>query len=385
MPRLLLPASAAVALLLAFAPSHAKNPQAEDAEGVDPLSPSIQYGVCVSCHGAHGEGRPELASPRIGDLDATYVEGQLKAYRDGQRGVHPDERGAAVMAQVARGLPSNEVISELAAYIADMNPQHESAGEPVEGGEEAYATCGGCHGADAAGVPGLGPGLLFQQSDYLALQLRKYRDGYRGGPSAAPLAQTMAGFTAGLDDATIDRIVAHIASLRPERPPLNNPEVTLTTREGLKAFEDIYTVSTHPRCMNCHPEGDAPLQTDDSVPHTLGITRFSPLGGVHCRTCHSAVGVDDGLAPLPPADPIWSIAPKRMVFQNRTPAQLCNQLKDPEVNGGRGFTELAKHVEEDHLLITSWHSGRTPPPISHEELVKRYQTWGAAGGPCPEE
>ena len=74
-----------------------------------------------------------------------------------------------------------------------------------------------------------------------------------------------------------------------------------------------------------------------------------------------------------------------MVFQNRTPAQLCNQLKDPEGNGGRGLNGLAQHVEEDHLLITSWHSGRTPPPISHEEFVKRFQTWGAAGGPCPEE
>ena len=166
----------------------------------------------------------------------------------------------------------------------------------MEGGEQAYATCGGCHGADAAGVPGLGPGLLFQQSDYSPSSASTGM-----GTAAAPAPRPRP------DDgrlhsrprrATIDRIVAHIASLRPERPPPNNPEVTLTTREGLKAFEDIYTVSTHPRCMNCHLEGDAPLQTDDSVPHTLGITRLT-LGGVHCRTCHSAVGVDDGLAPLP--------------------------------------------------------------------------------------
>ena len=98
MPRLLLPASAAVALLLAFAPSHAKNLQAEDAEGVDPVSVDPVRRLRVL------PWRPRRGSPGAGlaadrDLDAAYVEGQLKAYRDGQRGVHPDERGAAVMAQ----------------------------------------------------------------------------------------------------------------------------------------------------------------------------------------------------------------------------------------------------------------------------------------------
>ena len=136
--------------------------------------------------------------------------------------------------------------------------------------------------------------------------------------------------------------------------------------------------------MNCHPDGDAPLQGDDSHPHIYGITRFSPLEGTHCRTCHAAQGVGDGQAPLPPADAIWSMPPRAMAFENRTPAELCAQLKDPTVNGHRGLSGLAHHVEEDHLLITSWHSGRDAPPISHAELVERYEIWAEAGGPCPE-
>jgi hypothetical protein len=195
----------------------------------------------------------------------------------------------------------------------------------------------------------------------------------------------MAAMAKPLSDADITTVVGHIASMRPERPPLDNYEVTLSEAEGLAAFEDIYAVVTHPRCLNCHPEGDAPLHTDDSVPHDFGVTRFSPLQGLHCSTCHAPFPVGDGQAPLPPSDWIWSMAPADMVFENRTPRQICEQLKDPEINGGRGHVSSTAHIAEDHLLITSWHMGRQPPPVSHEELVKRFETWGRAGGPCPEE
>lgn len=344
----------------------------------------VQYGVCVHCHGAHGEGRPELSAPRIGDLEPDYIAQQLKAFRDGGNGAHPEDTIGHPMRAVALGLTDAQ-IETIAAFSAGLEPELRSPGAAVDGGEQAYAACASCHGADARGVAGTGaPDLLYQDSDYLVRQMKKYRDGQRGGAGAPPMAAVMVGFSQGLDDATIEDIAGHIASLRPERPPVENPEVTLSVEEGLAAFADIYQVSQHPRCMNCHPEGDAPLQTDESIPHNMGITRFSPNQGLHCSTCHAAVGAGDGLAPLPPADSIWSLAPKQMVFENRTPAQLCGQLTDPEINGGRGLTVLAEHIEQDHLLQTSWHSGRPAPHISHEELVKRFETWGAAGGPCPE-
>jgi hypothetical protein len=37
------------------------------------------------------------------------------------------------------------------------------------------------------------------------------------------------------------------------------------------AFKEAYKVLMHPRCMNCHPMGDAPLQGDDSHPHTMSV------------------------------------------------------------------------------------------------------------------
>ncbi|MCO4768998.1 MAG: hypothetical protein KDA24_03145 [Deltaproteobacteria bacterium] len=365
----------AAGLFLAAPAAHADAP--------DPLDPAVQYGVCVSCHGAHGEGRPALDGPRIGDLDSGYIQSQLEAYRDGTRGSHPDDVDARSMVAIAKGLPDG-VIATLAPYVAALSPQPLPPGEPIEGAELEYQPCGACHGADAAGVPGVGPALLHLPTDTLVTQLGKYQEGLRGGANDLPAARLMAAM-AQVDDATVARIAGHIASLRPPLPPLDSPPPKGSRDSGLKAFADIYAVSTHPRCMNCHPDGDAPLQTDDSIPHVLGITRFSPMGGTHCRQCHSAFPAGDGLAPMPPADPNWSMPPRAMAFENRTPAQLCAQLKDPTVNGGRGLNDLTRHAEEDHLLQTSWHSGRAAPPITHEELVQRFATWADAGGPCPEE
>lgn len=343
----------------------------------------VQFGVCVHCHGAHGEGRPELGAPRLGDLDPGYVELQLAAFRDGSRGHGPEDSGRPMVA-VASGLPEG-VLVDLATYITTLEPQYRERGPAVAGGAAAWGPCAACHGPDARGNAALkAPDLLFQDPDYLALQLRKYRDGARGGPKAHPLAQAMAGVAKTLTDDQIARLVGHIASLRPERPALEQYEVTRSEEEGLEAWAGIYSVLTHPRCLNCHPAGDAPLHTEDSVPHDFGITRFSPLDGVHCSTCHPASVVGDGQAPLPPADPIWSLAPKEAVFEGRSSAELCVQLKDPALNQGRGPVGLTEHIRVDHLLQTSWHMGRPAPPLTHPELVEAFETWGQAGGPCPE-
>ncbi|MEM6927356.1 MAG: c-type cytochrome [Myxococcota bacterium] len=357
--------------------------EAEAYEGYVASAEEVQYGVCVQCHGAHGEGRPELGAPRIAQLDASYVTAQLRSFRDGTRGYADGDESGQAMAAVAAGLP-DAVIDMLGPFVEGLD----AALEPptvAAGGRGAYASCATCHGADGEGNVALqAPALAQQHPDYLTRQLRHYRDGVRGGPEGAALGQAMAAQATGLSDARIEQLVAYLGSRRPEPPPLENPPVTRSREEGLAAFADIYAVSTHPRCMNCHPDGDAPLQGDDSHAHIYGITRFSPLEGTHCSTCHAPSGVGDGQAPLPPADAIWSMPPRAMAFENRTPAQICAQLKDPEINGRRGLSGLAHHIEKDHLLITSWHSGRPTPPITHEELVERYEIWGEAGGPCPE-
>ena len=115
----------------------------------------------------------------------------------------------------------------------------------------------------------------------------------------------------------------------------------------------------------------------------MGITVLSPTVGLMCNACHREQGLQ-GLDNLPPSDPHWHMPPREMAFENRSPAELCAQLKDPSKVGGRDLEALVEHVAEDHLVKSSWGSGKPPPPVSHEEMVEGWRLWVGAGGPCPE-
>ena len=48
------------------------------------------------------------------------------------------------------------------------------------------------------------------------------------------------------------------------------------------AFERAYPVFVSPRCQNCHPSGDAPLQGDDSHVHAQNVKRGADeIGRAH--------------------------------------------------------------------------------------------------------
>lgn len=55
-----------------------------------------------------------------------------------------------------------------------------------------------------------------------------------------------------------------------------NPGDEITSKdsiESVKAFMQVYKVLKSPRCMNCHPAGDVPLQGDDSHLHAMSPKR----------------------------------------------------------------------------------------------------------------
>src|SRR4051812_25444687 len=51
------------------------------------------------------------------------------------------------------------------------------------------------------------------------------------------------------------------------------------------AFLAAYPVLMHPRCMNCHPKGDAPLQGDDSHMHAQNVQRGPEGKGLFAMKC----------------------------------------------------------------------------------------------------
>ncbi|MEO0604821.1 MAG: hypothetical protein AAF211_25540, partial [Myxococcota bacterium] len=94
------------------------------------------------------------------------------------------------------------------------------------------------------------------------------------------------------------------------------PEPSVDAEAGRRAFADVARVLQSPRCLNCHPAGDVPLQGDASRPHPMRITRNSADVGLPCATCHRPVAYD--LPGLPPGDPAWRLAPASQVFEGLT-------------------------------------------------------------------
>lgn len=155
--------------------------------------------------------------------------------------------------------------------------------------------------------------------------------------------------------------------------------------QGEEAYLVVHSVLESPRCRNCHPIGDAPLHGDIGVPHTMNVTRSSPPSGLPCTTCHRS---ENGKAPgSPPGVPNWHMPSLEhpMVFQGKSPHELCVQLKDPSLNGGRSGEALAEHMRHDPLVLWGWAPGpgRTVPRVSHEAFAKAAATWVREGMPCP--
>lgn len=175
--------------------------------------------------------------------------------------------------------------------------------------------------------------------------------------------------------------VAAVALAQPAAPD----KVTV----GKQAFLDVAKVLQSPRCMNCHPAGDRPLQGDASKPHAQNVSRRTVDAGVPCSTCHQDRNSEAtvGVAAGPPGAPNWGLPPAAMpmVFQGKTATQICEQMKDPAQNHAKSLTDLVEHVTSDPIVLWGWNPGgnRTLPPLSHDAFVRAFQTWVDGGGACP--
>ncbi|WP_228376458.1 hypothetical protein [Chryseobacterium sp. JAH] len=156
---------------------------------------------------------------------------------------------------------------------------------------------------------------------------------------------------------------------------------------SLKAFKKVYSVLMSPRCMNCHPSGDIPLQGDDSHLHGMLPKRGIDGKGLYamkCTNCHQPNN-SEGVH-TPPGHKNWHLPPAnmKMVFQGRTPHQLAKQLIDPKKNGNKDIKKLIEHAD-DGLVLKGWDmgEGRTKPPMSHAEFKEAWITWLKTGAYAP--
>lgn len=145
--------------------------------------------ACHTCHGMNGGGDGALV-PRIAGLNTGYLVRQLGFYADGQRR-HPQ------MSWLAGRLNSEERLA-VSAYYANMEAPTSTRGTQArlpetctlarahaiyQNGlpERDLASCASCHGETGRGVGEGNPSLVGQSADYLAEQLRRWRNGKRYG------------------------------------------------------------------------------------------------------------------------------------------------------------------------------------------------------------
>lgn len=191
----------------AFADDHAGGSHAGD-----PEAGKAKSAVCAACHGADGNSmNPEW--PKIAGQHASYLVGQLQAYKSGAR-------KNALMNGQAMGL-SEEDMKDLAAYFTEQemsagvaDPELVAIAEPIwRGGKADTGTpaCSGCHGPAGMGNSAAQwPRLAGQHAAYSATQLKLYREGTRAGTANA---QMMSQVAKGLTDKEIEALASYMSGL----------------------------------------------------------------------------------------------------------------------------------------------------------------------------
>jgi hypothetical protein len=168
-----------------------------------------------------------------------------------------------------------------------------------------------------------------------------------------------------------------------------------TRAEGLAAWRQVYSVLTHPRCVDCHTATNYPQQGDDRHPHLFHVVRGSVGLGVPaftCAACHQRANADSAGVPGAPG---WHLAPLSMKWQDLndhilSSSAVCSAVTDRSKNRGLDGAGLLKHHKEEPLVLWAFRPGRSTdgaarsvPPLTHDEFVAATQTWVDAGTPCP--
>jgi hypothetical protein len=190
-------------------------------------------------------------------------------------------------------------------------------------------------------------------------------------------------------------VVAWTSSPPPESQQSASRKMVTTRTDGLAAWQQVYSVLTHPRCINCHTATNYPQQGDDRHRHFANVVRGPEDKGVpalQCVTCHQDANADS--TGVPGAHD-WHLAPLSMKWQDMndkvlSSAEICTTITDQSKNNNRDGATLLKHHTEEPLVLWAFQpsrridgSMRTLPPLTHAEFVTATHKWVEAGMPCP--
>lgn len=180
--------------------------------------------TCAACHGADGNSAA-ASFPKIAGQGAGYIYKQLQDFKSGAR------KDATMVGMVAP--LSDQDMQDLAAYfsaqatapnVAKKDDAKLALGKKIYLGGKAdtqTTACIACHGPKGAGIPSAKfPRISFQHADYIAKQLRAFRqvaiNAQTNGTAASrsnDFEGMMQNVAKGLTDTEIEALAQYIAGL----------------------------------------------------------------------------------------------------------------------------------------------------------------------------
>ncbi|HVE51189.1 MAG TPA: Isoquinoline 1-oxidoreductase subunit [Casimicrobiaceae bacterium] len=172
------------------------------------------------------------------------------------------------------------------------------------------------------------------------------------------------------------------------KPAASFASIADSRERALALFAEAGKVIQHPRCVNCHPRADRPLQGDAMRVHIPPVTRGKDgHGGVamECKSCHAAKNFDATPMLAVPGHERWHLAPIEMAWEGRSLGEICVQIKDRARNGNKSLAEIVEHMASDSLVGWGWNpgNGRTAAPGTQREFGEIIKAWASAGAHCP--
>lgn len=173
--------------------------------------------VCAACHGADGNSTAP-ANPKIAGQIPEYLQKQLADFKP-QAGKKPARESPIMMGMVANLTEADA--KGLAAYYsgqklkpaAAMDKNLALAGQKLWRGGNATTgvpACAGCHGPSGSGMPAQYPRLAGQYAEYIAAQLKAFKEGGRANDPNG----MMRGVAARMSEREIRAVAEYAAGLR---------------------------------------------------------------------------------------------------------------------------------------------------------------------------
>jgi cytochrome c553 len=113
-----------IANVAAYVASLPRTNPAPTLTGGNPESGKQKYLVCMSCHGANGEGNQALNAPPLAGASDWYQLTALRNFKAGVRGTNPKDTTGMLMRPMSMTLADDQAMLDVISYISTFTPQN---------------------------------------------------------------------------------------------------------------------------------------------------------------------------------------------------------------------------------------------------------------------